>query len=196
MCFFFQTNIANEIETIENPTLRLYFEKIKFDNRNEEETKKTSSSETIKKPRVLAVCPIQTIESMVSNFQAIQSHTGNNCEIEIKSSLQELLDSCSYSEKVFLLPGFHSLSFSEFLFGRGDFFAALDNTTINAKNNENTLITLNGNFKFTNIIFDCSNVRNGLTTKAGSNVEFINCTFEAGDDNQSGSIGVIASGAK
>lgn len=179
--------IANEIETIENPVLRSYFEKIKFER---PDTKKLSmkrfSMGIDSKPSIFAICPTRPIGKTTLSLQSIESEVGAESEITIKNSFKDLLDNCSILDKVFLLPGKHYLTFSEYLFGKGQYMAVEKGVDIEAKYSENVLFTIHGNFHFENLNFVCDNVRTGITVKGGT-VTFKNCTF----NGVRNSIGVI-----
>lgn len=176
-------SIKNELVALENPVMRNYYEKIKFNGSHSgvESFKRISlgldDEETDqRKSDSFVIAPRSNIHMLIDGISAVKEIIDEKSKVEVRHSLQNLLDTCSKFKQVFLLPGDHFLIFSEYLYGECEITAIEGSSIIKARDNEISLLTLDGKFIFENITFDCSNVRGAVMVKGGQ-VTFRNCRF-------------------
>lgn len=186
--------IKHEIEMWENPKLRNVFEPIKFPPRN---------------PGHISVV-MQHSAVLTKHIQDLQKAlqiVGDEKAIKLSSSLQECLMNCGSAGYIYLAEGVHTIKFLENFDNSIIGLVPCDNSIdlrvkenvaeckqalITAKDFENILLTLAGELKFKNLIFDCRKVRSGILIRDGS-VHFENCTF-IGDKSSTTSTAIIMFG--
>lgn len=186
-------SIKNELTALENPIMRRYFEKIKFSEATvgAESIKRvslgTSSNEPSPGGEVFVIIPRSDIWCLISGLNAIEKKMGDQVQVEVRHSLQNLLDTCSHFNQIFLLSGDHFLTFSEYMYGSCNILALNSGATLKAMDDERVLLTLDGKFLFENLTFDCANVRNAVIVREGE-VTFKNCHFigRTGSSNSEG----------
>lgn len=186
--------IKHEIEMWENPQLRKVFEPIKFPQRNPGDISV-----------VMQQCGVLT--NHIQDLEKALAIIGDEKAIKLSTSLQECLMNCGSAGYIYLAEGRHSIKFLEHLNNSIIGLVPCDNSidlrlkenvdvckqaVVMAKDFENILLTLVGDMKFKNLIFDCRKVRTGILIREGS-VHFENCTF-IGDKSSTTSTAIIMFG--
>lgn len=173
------TKIANEIDIIENPVLRKLYEKMKFDLPKECITNSGSRynhmEDLLEKNSNFVVCPTGHLSDIVQSLKLVNERVSS--VVTIKNSFKDLLESCCTRNDVYVLPGEHILTHSEYIYQHGNYLSLEQGAIIGTKFTENTLFSVYGNISFTNLTFDCSNVQNGIIVQGGD-VCFEKCTFK------------------
>lgn len=178
-------SIKNELVALENPVMRSYYEKIKFNGSHSgaESFKRVSlglnSDDDVeqRKKDCFVIVPRSNITDLINGLSVVKEKVGDKVKVHVRHSFQNLLDTCSKFKKVFLLSGDHYLIFSEYLYGDCEVVALENGSVLKARDNERVLLTLDGKFVFDNVTFDCTNVRGAVVIK-GEEVVFKNCHFK------------------
>lgn len=209
--------IKNEIDILENPDMRKAFEENLNSNLNGNKSKTTCNSFMVTFPG--------SITDQINHLHSLKTIINNDEQIELYRSLkvnyilfyfffyikfkfiylQNCLNECSPSSKIFIPVGRHFVKFLEYFHDKGvlsGFGGRSGTIGLNADSNsissdidyqhesvimtqdcDSVLLMLNVDFTIENITLDCRNVRTGILLRKGC-VTFSNCTF-VGDENSS-----------
>ncbi|KAJ6649971.1 Protein nessun dorma [Pseudolycoriella hygida] len=184
------TNIKHEIEMWENPKLRSVFEPLRFPPLSEGAIS-------------VVIQDAAALSKHIQDLEKVREIVADE-PVRLNNSLQECLMKCGASGSIYLGGGLHSIKFNENMDNSIIGLVPCDNSmelrlaedvanskqsVILAKDYENVLLTLNGNVKFKNVVFDCRRVRIGILVRSGS-AHFENCTF-IGDNTSNTSTGIL-----
>lgn len=174
--------IKGEIEMFENPVMRKAFEE------NNCKTKIECKNFLVTNVGKLS----DVIEYLTEAKQVIGDET-----IKLGSSLQDALEFCLASDTIYIPAGIHSIKFMEHFNENGSIIGLVSSeqnleAVIKSKDEDSILLTVDGDFTFENLTFDCKNVRSGILIRNG-NVLFKNCSI-IGDGNSSTKQGVFVYG--
>lgn len=176
--------IKNEIEILENPSMRKVYEVVRFS-----EDMETASNHSPTEAYIVA--HVGTIEQHIEYLKVAKSSIEPRTVVRICDTLQGALNKCLPSSKLYLPPGKHLIKFLEYLNNGGamagispvQYVDAVEADKLNAveekvlvtsRDNDSVLLTVDGDYCFDNLLLDCSNVRTGVLVKRG-NVLFRNC---------------------
>ncbi|XP_053673603.1 protein nessun dorma [Anopheles nili] len=189
--------IKNEIDILENPTMRSVFEKVRFGG-----VAVNNGCTTLSYIVTQAV----TVDEQLTYLENAKQIMDQKMPVMMCDSLQHVLDHCSPDSIIYLPPGTRQdIKFLEYLNGGGSFkgvssasflddyeTAVKTNPTIVSRNDDSVLLTIDGDFTVENVHLDCSNVRTGVVIKKG-NITFRNCCF-TGEPNTSTKQGIVIFG--
>lgn len=186
--------IKSEIEMFENPVMRKAFEE--------------NNCKTKIECKNFLVTNVGKLSDVITYLTEAKTFIGNE-NIKLGSSLQDALEFCLASDTIYIPAGIHQIKFMEHFNEKGSIKALvvsennLDekinsvidlnrDAVIKSKDEDSILITVDGEFTFENITFDCKNVRSGILIRNG-NVVFKNCCI-IGDSNSSTKQGLCVFG--
>ncbi|XP_055617319.1 protein nessun dorma-like [Toxorhynchites rutilus septentrionalis] len=201
--------IRNDIDILENPdpSMRDVYEKVHFSNAKSYFTGSVPSEHGGTEAFVVSL--IGTIDRQIEYLNTAKSFIAQNKLVRIIDSLQSVLNCFNGGDEVYLPPGRHAVKFLDDLGSKGSMRAinsirfagtneevalntSQDVTVICSRDDDCTLLSISGDYSFENVMFDCTNVRNGIVVKKG-NVFFKNCCF-IGDPKPAENKGVIMLG--
>lgn len=174
--------IINDLELLENEDMRQVFESMKFHATTETgcgSTKRFSlnfhEKSNTTKGTTFIICPEQTFGQLTKFINQLK--IDDKTLVSAHYSLAEIFERCSDVKQIYLTPGRHNLNFNENLFGTCSITGSSDQTSVlTSKEFGTTLLTLNGNFVFENVSFNCKNSSNGLIITEGETT-FKNCNL-------------------
>lgn len=161
--------IKDEISIILNPKMRNMYNDILF--KSVKGLKENTNN-------LLVLKSDCKLEQQIQLLEDVKKLTQPSIIFKFCSTLDEALKIANRSDKIYLPPGEHAIKFYEKLCNNGSLecIDSNSNATIKSKQNEIILFKFDGNYKISNVTFDCSNVSMGLTIR-NSSVILEKCKF-------------------
>lgn len=205
-------SIKSKIEMLENPDMREIYAEMR---RTQHESEPSVPAEK-GKDHTFVVTQVASIDEHVRQLNTVRSLLADaEQSVQLRTSLQQCLDTCLSNSHIYLPVGVHTIKFVEPVIGNGTLSAlpslpkdgviTIDDegdanksnldllTVVSSVEDDSRLLTFDGNTVVDGITFDCHKVRTGIYIRSGS-VLFINCTF-VGDEASSTKTGLVVNGA-
>lgn len=200
--------IKNNIDILESsdPRMREIYDEVRFSNEKKYFPGSVPSNKGEKETFIVSL--IGSMDHQIEYLSKAKSFIGHEKLVRIADSLQNVLNSCNGGEEIYIPPGKHlvklpddlssdesirAINSNRFL---DDKVVAVDTpedvAVICSRDDDCILLSIAGDCCFENIMFDCTNVRNGVVVKAG-NVSFKNCCF-VGDPKPAENKGLVLLG--
>jgi hypothetical protein len=140
-----------------------------------------------------------TLNDQIQMMQQLQSRVSAHEKINWMKDINDSMTCSTTNSEIYLPAGCHSLKFLDFSNGNQSLIGLNKFTLANNDNDTEKLLTTNaaliecaemdfqlftidGDFKFENLIFDCRKVKTGFVIKGGI-VSFKNCIIIGSNDN-------------
>ncbi|EDW75462.1 uncharacterized protein Dwil_GK23804 [Drosophila willistoni] len=195
--------IRSEFEILENTEMRRAYSELKA-NGLKCNLASGSLLDHVERP---ALCHLVTVagplQQQMDMLLMAKHHLGNQkMDVSMGKSLQDVLTICQKNDSIFLSPGQHTIKFLEHFNDKGCLKGlAKSETIMNCDRNfdqlpvicssdeDSTLLVIDGDYTFTNLVFNCSRVRRGILLRNG-NLCLKGCRL-TGDGHSSTQEGIV-----
>ncbi|XP_053696106.1 protein nessun dorma-like [Sabethes cyaneus] len=195
-------SIKTDIDVLENLSMRPVFEKHRFPKEINGFAGKIKAERN-----VLVVSHIGTLQEQIEYLEKV-NQLANQMPVQMYDSLETAVKRCKPLDQIYLPHGQHLIAALEY-FKKGSITGLslgrfLDKdlkqlsgltkeiTVVSPRDNDSIFLTIDGDYCFENILFDCSRVEVGIMVKQGS-VRFKNCCL-IGDNKSDRNRGIVIFG--
>uniref|UniRef100_A0A1A9WEX0 Uncharacterized protein n=1 Tax=Glossina brevipalpis TaxID=37001 RepID=A0A1A9WEX0_9MUSC len=171
--------IRTEFEMFENPDLRHVYQEVRSKDIQSIKIKSDSV------PVCYVVLLSNSVEYQMEILRAVKEVVPDKSQVFLNHSLQDVLNVCKSSDKIYLSPGRHAVNFREYFNNNGVIYGLgslnIENSivdektvTLYSRDGDESLLIFNGNFSLVNVVIDCKNISTGIIVKSGS-ITLTNC---------------------